>query len=102
MSENNYPKEEYFSTFGCKNGYWKVPLEGQNQDLTTFLCKLGKFRYTRAPARVNGGKITIRDVVVPGTLVMAYPLVVMITSMVFRLMPILLACVAPYRLSMTT
>ena len=43
------PKAQYFSTFDCKKGYWQVPLAEESKDLTTFLCTLGKFRYTRAP-----------------------------------------------------
>ena len=40
---------KYFSTFDCKKGYWQVPLAENSKDYTTFLCSLGKFRYTRAP-----------------------------------------------------
>ena len=43
------PKAQYFSTFDCKKGYWQVPLAEESKDLTTFICTLGKFRYTRAP-----------------------------------------------------
>ena len=43
------PKAKYFSTFDCKKGYWQVPLAEESKDLTTFICTLGKFRYTRAP-----------------------------------------------------
>ena len=43
------PKAKYFSTFDCKKGYWQVPLAEECKDLTTFICTLGKFRYTRAP-----------------------------------------------------
>ena len=42
-------KANYFSTFDCKKGYWQVPLAEECRDLTTFICSLGKFRYTRAP-----------------------------------------------------
>ena len=43
------PKATIFSTFDCKKGYWQVPLAEESKDLTTFICSLGKFRYTRAP-----------------------------------------------------
>ena len=43
------PKAKYFSTFDCKKGYWQVGLAEESKDLTTFICTLGKFRYTRAP-----------------------------------------------------
>ena len=43
------PKARYFSTFDCRKGYWQVPLAEESKDLTTFICSLGKFRYTRAP-----------------------------------------------------
>ena len=43
------PKAKYFSTFDFKKGYWQVPLTEESKDLTTFICTLGKFRYTRAP-----------------------------------------------------
>jgi hypothetical protein len=46
---NIHPKAKYFSTFDCKKGYWQVPLAEESRDLTTFICTLGKFRYTRAP-----------------------------------------------------
>ena len=46
---NINPKAKYFSPFDCKKGYWQVPLAEESKDLTTFLCSLGKFRYTRAP-----------------------------------------------------
>ena len=42
-------KAQYFSTFDCKKGYWQVTLLEESKDLNTFLCSLGKFRYTRAP-----------------------------------------------------
>ena len=42
-------KAKYFSAFDCKKGYWQVPLAEESKDLTTFICSLGKFRYTRAP-----------------------------------------------------
>ena len=43
------PKATIFSTFDCKKGYWQVSLAEESKDLTTFICSLGKFRYTRAP-----------------------------------------------------
>ena len=43
------PKAKYFSTFDCKKGYWQIPLAEGSRDMTTFICSLGKFRYTRAP-----------------------------------------------------
>ena len=43
------PKAKYFSTFDCRKGYWQVPLAEESKDLTTFICSLEKFRYTRAP-----------------------------------------------------
>ena len=43
------PKAKFFSTFDCKKGYWQGPLAEESKDLTTFICTLGKFKYTRAP-----------------------------------------------------
>ena len=42
-------KANFFSTFDCKKGYWQIPLAEESRDLTSFICSLGKFRYTRAP-----------------------------------------------------
>ena len=43
------PKAKWFSTFDCRKGYWQVPLAEESKDLTTFICSVGKFRYTREP-----------------------------------------------------
>ena len=40
---------KYFSTFDCRKEYWQLPLVEDFKNLTTFICSLGKYRYTRAP-----------------------------------------------------
>ena len=55
-------KAKYFSTFDCKKGYWQIPLAENSKDYTTFICTLGKFRYTRAPMGfISAGIAIIRE-----------------------------------------
>ena len=37
--------DRYFSKFDLRKGYWQVPVNEEDQDLTTFVCHRGLFRF---------------------------------------------------------
>jgi len=43
------PKAQYFSTLDALYSYWQIPLEEQDQHLTTFITPYGHFRFCRGP-----------------------------------------------------
>jgi transposase InsO family protein len=47
--DNVKPANKFFTTMDATKGYWQVELDEESQDLTTFICSEGRFRFKRAP-----------------------------------------------------
>ena len=42
-------KAKYFTTFDAIHGYWQIPLDEEDQHLTTFITPQGRFKFRRGP-----------------------------------------------------
>ena len=40
---------KYYSKFDLAKGYWQIPMNNEDRDLTTFICHQGLFRFTVMP-----------------------------------------------------